>query len=375
MALVGGDLPECGCAHVLTEEVEIATPDPGCVLPSEKQLPGGEIRILWYNVENLFHPSDDSLSGDDEFTPAGVRHWTWKRYRRKITALAKVIIASGEWDPPELVGLGEIENDSVLEDLVTHPILRPYGYSYLHRDSPDWRGIDVALLYRKERFRVLEWSVHGSPPGDLLSSTRDMMHISGVWGKTGVRGGSGTRTGREASERNGVRGGSGDTLDLFLVHLISRYSGTGATASYRRKQACLLVRLVDSVRIHRLHPLVVLGGDFNEQMEGYSLQPLRKVRWNGDSVRSLCLDGSAGSYKYRGKWERIDQFMVAGGTGKYRFAGSIVDLPVLLIPDEAYGGLKPWRTYVGFDYREGVSDHLPILLVIRRRLVSVHSGQ
>lgn len=313
-------------------------------------MPGGEIRILWYNVENLFHPSDDTISGDDDFTPGGVRHWTRERYRRKITALAKVIIAAGEWEPPELVGLGEIENDLVLDDLVSHPILQSCGYSYLHRDSPDHRGMDVALLYREERFRVLEWSVHGSPSDDLLSSTRDMVHICGIRGRS-------------------------DTLDLFLVHLISRYSGTGATASYRREQAQSLARLADSIRLRRQHPLVVLAGDFNEEMEGYSMQPLRQVLRNGDSIRSIRLEGTAGSYKYRGVWEGIDRFMVVGEGRRYRFTASILELPVLLAPDEAYGGYKPRRTYVGFTYRGGVSDHLPILLVIRRRPFLIHSGR
>lgn len=320
---------------------------------------GREIRILWYNVENLFHPSDDSIPGDDEFTPGGVRHWTWKRYRDKLTALAKVIIAAGEGEPPELVGLGEVENDSVLADLADHPILRPYGYSFLHRDSPDHRGMDVGLLYRKERFRVLEWKVHGPPPGGRFPdtrfrATRDMVHICGI------------------AERSS---GNGDSLDLFLVHLISRYSGTGATASYRMEQARLLVRLVDSVRLHRRHPLVVMAGDYNEEADGYSMQPLRQPLSCGDSIRAILPEESSGSYKYRGVWERIDRFMVAGETKGYHIEGRILRLPALLTSDEAYGGVKPRRTYVGYSYTGGVSDHLPVLLVIRRRPFLLRSGR
>ncbi|MGM0475331.1 MAG: endonuclease/exonuclease/phosphatase family protein [Bacteroidota bacterium] len=309
---------------------------------------GREIRIMWYNVENLFHPSDDSLPGDDEFTPGGARHWTWYRYRNKLTALAKVIIAGGEWEPPALVGLGEIENDSVLDDLVNHPILRSCGYRYLHRESPDHRGMDVALLYREERFRVITWKVHKSPTGDRFSATRDMMHVSGRWGR-------------------------GDTLDLLLVHLISRYSGTGATAGYRYRQAQQLARLADSVRLKRRHPLVLLAGDFNEEPGGYSLQPLREVSPGRDSIREI-LPAGKGSYKYRGVWEKIDRFMVAGEEHWYRFSGKVLELPALLVPDESYGGDRPDRTYVGYRYRGGVSDHLPIVITIRRRLVPGGSG-
>ena len=347
-----------------------------------RQPPAREFRILWYNVENLFHPSDDSIPGDDEFTPAGVRHWTWKRYRQKLTALAKVIIAAGEGEPPELVGLAEVENDSVLADLAGHPILKPYGYRFLHRDGPDHRGMDVAVLCREERFGLLECTFHPPPPDKMFSETREMVHISGTWGRR-------------------------DTLDLFLVHLISRYSGTGATASYRREQVRLLTWLIDSVLSRRQHAPVVVAGDFNEETDGYAMEPMRQVLSGGDSVRAISpeipsgnsfraispeissgnsfraispespagnsirnigLEGGGGSYKYRGVWEQIDRFMVTGGGGRYRFEGSTLQLPVLLTPDEAYGGIKPRRTYEGFRYAGGVSDHLPVLLVIRRRL-------
>ena len=104
----------------------------------------GESCVVWYNVENLFYPDNDTIPGDDEFTPQGLRHWTWSRYRNKLTALAKVIIASGRGEAPELVALCEVENALVLEELCAHPILVPYHYSYLHRESRDHRGMDVA---------------------------------------------------------------------------------------------------------------------------------------------------------------------------------------------------------------------------------------
>jgi endonuclease/exonuclease/phosphatase family metal-dependent hydrolase len=199
---------------------------------------------MWYNVENLFHPGDDPSPGDDEFTPSGVRNWTFTRYHEKITRLAKVIIAAGGWDPPDVVGLGEVENALVLEDLVSHPILEPYHYRYLHRDSPDHRGMDLACLYREDRFKPYGWSAIPVIASGSLGSTREMIHL---WGPAARK----------------------DTMDLFLVHFISRYGGSGATAEYRRKQAMLLVSLCDSVRRVRPDGPMVLAGDFNEEWNPY----------------------------------------------------------------------------------------------------------
>ncbi len=310
----------------------------------------GEIRIMWYNVENLFHPTDDTLQGDDEFTPEGVRHWTHSRYRKKIANAAKVIVAAGLWEPPDVVGLGEIEEARVLEDLVQHPILQPYNFRYLHTDSPDRRGMDVACLYRENRISLVQWNAYSSPRARSHGATRDIMHFCGTWR------------------------GKRDTLDLFLVHFISRYGGTGATADYRRTQAGTMVHLVDSVQRIRSSSLTVMAGDFNAEFEGYSLEPFRMGLAGGDSIRSIHMEGP-GSYKYRGRWSRIDQFLVCGPAGGYHVKGFILNLPVLLIPDDTYGGMKPARTYEGYSYRGGVSDHLPILLDISHRPFSTFSEQ
>ena len=210
-----------------------------------------EILIMWYNVENLFHPENDSIPGDDEFTPEGVRRWTYNRYKKKLTALSKVIISAGGWDPPDLVGLCEVEDATVLEDLVRHPILAPYQYQFIHRDSPDRRGMDVACLYREKRIQPKAWEVIKSEATKKESGTRDILHIWAMWGK-------------------------GKSLDLFLVHLISKYSGAGATAELRKRQVGQLLNRVDSVQKIRVHSLKVMAGDFNEELEGYSMEPARE---------------------------------------------------------------------------------------------------
>jgi len=104
---------------------------------------------MFYNVENLFHPSVDTVSGDDEnFTPGGTRRWTFYRYNKKVAEICKVILAVNGWDPPEIICFSEIENRKVLADIATHPLLVNFSYGIIHRDSPDHRGIDVGMLYR-----------------------------------------------------------------------------------------------------------------------------------------------------------------------------------------------------------------------------------
>ena len=97
------------------------------------------------------------LAGDDEFTPKVCAYWSYNRYQQKLTGLARVIVAAGRWQPPAVVGLCEVEGPQVLEELVSHPILASYQYSYLHRESPDHRGMDVACIFRPERFKALSW--------------------------------------------------------------------------------------------------------------------------------------------------------------------------------------------------------------------------
>ena len=303
----------------------------------------GDLCFVWYNVENLFHPSNDSLPGDDEFTPEGLRHWTTYRYQLKLTALAKVIVASGKWEAPEIVGLCEVEEATVLEDLVRHPILVPYNYAMLHCNSPDHRGMDVACIYRPERIGILGWSA--IPSRAILDGTRDMLHACLTIGKR-------------------------DTLDLFLVHLVSKYRGSGATAAYRRIQAEQLLHCMDSVHALRPGSLLMAAGDFNDDPHSYSLEPLYSVRIGEDSLRWLTPEmplSLAGTYKYQGSWSHLDQVHYCGGAGRFAVSASVLDLPPLMRSDEEYGGVIPFRTYHGYRYKGGLSDHLPLVVLLRRR--------
>ena len=304
----------------------ISSPD----IPAQERAVG-DLCMVWYNTENLFYPGDDTLSPDDEFTPEGIYHWTWSRY--KLTAIAKVIIASGGWDPPGLVAFCEVENANVLEELTNHPILAPYHYLFIHKEGPDHRGLEVACLIREEKFTGIDWEY--IPWRSPVKATREMMHLTLCC--------------------------DADTLDLFLVHLISKYGGPGATAQLRRIQAEQLVNCMDSVNAVRVKGLIMAMGDFNDQLSGFSLEPLRNTRIGGDTLLPADPGGGEGSYKYRGQWSNIDHVLISRSLHYYLTSVSILRLPQLLTEDQAYGGIKPGRTYEGYIYRGGVSDHLPLV--------------
>jgi hypothetical protein len=151
-----------------------------------------------------------------------------------------------------------------------------------------------------------------------------------------------------------------------MVHLVSKYGGAGATADRRMEQVDFLVQLLDSVHLQRPASLKVLCGDFNESYGGYAMEPIRRACAGGDSIRPLPIKGAEGSYKYRGTWSLIDQFFLLGSLNNYLLAGSNLPISPLITIDKTYGGVKPFRTYEGYSYAGGVSDHLPILLEISR---------
>lgn len=305
----------------------------------------GTFRILFWNVENLFDHKDDPHKNDNEFLPDAHRHWTYFRYQDKLNKLAKTIIASGREDVPPLVGLCEVENDTCLIDLLKHSPLREAGYRYIMTNSLDQRGIDVALLYQPGSFRVLG-SQNIRIPHKLVrkGATRDILHVTG-------------------------RVCSGDTLDIFVCHMPSRSGGKAKSEPYRRFTARILKHSVDSVSQTRKHPYIVVMGDFNDYPTDKSL---KKELCGDGTLRNLMQGKKGGTYRYRGEWGILDQFLVLGTMLRRKAnihtstdQAYILNHPFLLEEDDRYGGDKPFRTYQGMKYLGGYSDHLPICLDVR----------
>jgi endonuclease/exonuclease/phosphatase family metal-dependent hydrolase len=316
-------------------------------------------RIMFYNTENLFDPFDDSLTNDDEFTPEGSRHWTYKKFFHKLNNISKVIIGIGEWNPPAIIGLCEIENRFVLNKLIYETPLKNFGYRIIHFESPDRRGIDVGLLYRQDVFLPL----HCHPvsvcfPDYPDSKTRDILYVKGVVGKY-------------------------DTLHFFINHWSSRLGGYEESKPKRLFTASVLRNVVDSLFIADTNPKVVIMGDFNDEPWDESIQSVLKAKTGLSQWCDTCLFDMMGSYKrnavlgtnkYREDWSIIDQIILSGNLldsdhslhassdSAYIYAPGF-----LLEEDKVHFGKQPFRTYDGFKYSGGFSDHLPVFIDLVRK--------
>lgn len=315
------------------------------------------LRICFYNLENLFDPGNDSLKTDDEFTPEGLRHWNYNRLNKKIAHLAKVIIAMGGWEAPELVGVCEVENENVIKKIIYNSPLASYKYKYVHFESPDERGIDVAFLYRPDKFEVV-YSKAIKIYNSTLSQipTRDILYIKGVL----------------PHKRK-------DSLHLFINHWPSRYSGYAESQEKRIAVAKTLRFFIDSLLSADSNTAIVVMGDFNDYPDDVSIRTYLKVQTNPDSLSNKELlnmmypflkKNNIGTHKYAQHWGILDQIMVSqsmlNNKNTWQIKGSafIFDLPFLLEVDEKYMGVKPYRSYYGMKYQEGFSDHLPIFIDI-----------
>lgn len=318
-------------------------------------------RIMSYNVENLFDCKHDSLKKDTEFLPDAVRHWNYSKYKKKLDAIARVITAVGEWTPPALVALCEVENDSVLRSLIRYSALREAGYRYVMTHSPDERGIDVALLYQRGIFKMLSFqSLPVKRPRKNNRPTRDILHVSGILLNH-------------------------DTLDVFVAHFPSRSGGAKESEPYRISAAQCLKDAADSVYKQRKHPQIIIMGDFNDYPNNKSVQEILKAEIPPATEDSLLPDRlyhllarkciankHFGSYKYQGEWGLLDHMIVSGTLLKTDAPlytnernTDIFRPPFILTEDKKYGGKQPFRTYYGMKYQGGYSDHLPVWTELR----------
>ncbi len=282
--------------------------------------------FMFWNLENSFDPYDDPLTRDEEFTPGGARHWTWKKLERKLTGVAKVLLAARDsyGDYPALVGFCEVENATVVRRLASHKLLETLDYDWVHRDSPDGRGIDVALLFRREKFRPL---VVRAVPVPTDPPTRDILYVKGLL--------------------------EGDTVHVLVSHWPSKLGGA-AGGGRRQAAAAALRACVDSIDAAPPPQRIIVMGDFNATPSEIDL-----AMPGFENLAVPLAAAGEGSLKYRGTWELIDQFWVRGATARM----SVFRLPFLLEPDTGYTGDKPRRTFSGPHYKGGLSDHLPVVLV------------
>jgi hypothetical protein len=394
---------------------------------TDSRADASRLRVLFWNVENLFDLEDNPMTADDEFLPSGVRHWTPRRYRRKLRNLAQVMVECGAWrseawHPAEVIALAEVENEGVLQDLLHQTPLGQLGYVPLITHSADFRGINVALMYRPDGFRLLgheEWEI---PMPEGKRATRHLLHVWGTAATTVTP----------------------DTLDFIVCHLPSRYGGVvGSIPSRQAAHRCLSSH-IDSLEHRRTGLKLLVMGDMNDYpdtellREDLQLQqpPLerQKSRHSTKDKRNKSLSQTSfeesnqdakdkdkkdgmqsqanrqqsqenrlqsqdnrqqshtyhlkttqviptaryslmttlmarkkptlvmGSHKYQGEWGFLDQFFTTGRLLETVQAWGVFAVPQMLTEDKTHRGVRPLRSYYGFQYEGGYSDHLPIII-------------
>lgn len=292
------------------------------------------LRVVNYNVENLFHPAHDSVAGvpteDEEWTPSGERHWTFTRYKRKTENIARVLTVMGEWDGVDVVGLQEVENAACLKRLCY--TLRRNEYAFVHYESPDRRGIDVALIYKKARIdtirtRAISVALQSANLG-RYETTRDILYVF-------------------------ARVDKRDTVHFFVCHLPSQRGGAAETEWKRQIAKKTLQLAVDSVFALQPEAKIVVMGDMNSAPK--------------DDLVGLNnrMNGAKGTHKWHGQWTCLDQFYTSPAMDSISDV-RIFDAEWIMEQDDKFMGLKPKRTFNGYRYQDGFSDHLPILLECRR---------
>ena len=296
--------------------------------------------LVSLNCENLFDCEHDSLKSDMEWLPNGENHWTRMRYWKKLNNIGQEIIACGEteegWILPDLVALCEVENDSVMIDLTHRSLLRNARYEYVMTDSPDPRGVDVALLYSPFSFALLNSRTIRVEPLKDMHPTRDILYASGL-----------------------VAGG--DTLHVFVIHAPSRSGGERETRPHRLQVTRQLCVAVDSIRSLSPTAKIIVAGDFNDYGRVASLQMLSEHELTDISLSAKGKNGAKGTYRYQGEWGSLDHVFVSPTVKERLVDITIFDAPFLLEMDMKYGGKKPRRTYLGPRYLGGFSDHLPLV--------------
>lgn len=312
--------------------------------------------IAFYNLENLYDTINYPGKDDEEFTPTGNNRWTGDRYKKKLERLSEVISQIGNEfvkGGPVIMGFSEVENKQVVEDLINTPKLKPMNYGIVHYDSPDRRGVDVALIYQKKYFQVINSrAVPLHMANDTSFRSRDQLVVTGIF--------------------------DGEPLSLIVNHWPSRRGGETISAPKRAAAATLCKSQADSLTMLNPNAKIIIMGDLNDDPKDESVVKFLKAKNDAKDVKKgelynpmykLHMKDGIGSLAYNDQWNLFDQMIVSYpllGEDKstYKFyAAHIFNKPFLTQKDGAFKGY-PLRTYAGGSYVGGYSDHFPAYLFI-----------
>jgi len=314
---------------------------------ASQQFEKQHFKIVSYNVENFFDCVDDSLTNDSEYLPGGMRGWNYEKYTQKQTNISKVIAAIGGWEPPALVGLCEVESEKCLWDLTHYSGLKNMKYRFAHFESPDPRGVDVALLYQPSSFKLIQKQAVKIKFPFSKGTTRDMLYASGIIP-------------------------SGDTLHVFVCHFPSRLGGELESEEKRNFVASVLRQKTDSLFASNANSNIVIMGDFNDypnnqSMNGILGAGMPEKPFASNKLYNLMYPihfSGKGSHKHNGEWGALDQIIVSGNlltNEQFKCSkAQVFEADFLLVDDDKFLGKQPFRTYNGMKYQGGFADHLPV---------------
>lgn len=308
--------------------------------------------VVFYNVENLFDTKNDPLSDDDDFTPSGDNKWDEERYETKLERIADALTEFER--PPLLIGLAEIENRAVLEDLIKVDDFNDVNYGIAHFDSPDRRGIDVALIYDQSAFKLLNSSKIAVKMDDNPNFvTRDILYVEG--------------------ELTG-----GIKTHVFVNHWSSRREGQRETEPRRVEAAKTLRDKVDAILAVDENANIIILGDFNDHPNDKSLKDVLRAKNSGyegkGDLINLLFDeheNGEGTSVHQDDWAVLDQIIISQAIydGKSGLSvkgkdAQIIRTDKLIFKNRSTGFEKPNATYGGRKYYGGYSDHLPVYIIL-----------
>lgn len=316
--------------------------------------------IAFYNVENLFDYENDPQTWDNDWTPDGQNNWTQENYKDKLGKLARVISEIGydvTGTAPDIVGLAEVENRRVLEDLISEPALAKYDYGIIHYDSPDRRGIDVALIYKKHQFtptfhKPYELVLYNNFNPEKRKFTRDQLLVTGKL--------------------------DGDEIHLIINHWPSRFGGEKRSRPSRMKAAQLNRKITDSIFAENPYAKIVTMGDFNDDPTNESLKEVIGAKTSREDLKikefynpmEKMHKKGMGTLTHRDAWNLFDQIIISTELAKkdnyasYRFyQAGIFNKTYLQIQRGRYKGY-PFRMFANGGYTGGYSDHFPVYIYV-----------
>ncbi|MBO9618046.1 MAG: endonuclease/exonuclease/phosphatase [Niabella sp.] len=316
--------------------------------------------IAFYNLENFYDTVFHGKNDDESFTPNGAKAYTSTVFNDKVLHLATVIAAIGrDVNPhgPAILGVAEVENDAVLDTLINHPLLAGRGYRYVHYDSKDVRGIDVALLYNPRYFKVLKSRplyVRLPEGAKEAPYTRDILWVTGLL--------------------------DGERVHIFVNHWPSRYGGEKKSEPGRVAAALTVRSFIDTLIDHDPMAKIIVMGDFNDEPVSSSIVKNLKSTDNIQSIKMGELYNpwcapykkGNGSLAYRNAWSLFDQILISEGLldkklpGFFFYKNTVFKQDYMIENSGAYRGY-PMRTYSGDNYRGGYSDHFPTYIVLLKK--------